>query len=167
MSEFLFPRSPYSLALQRPASEVVAHLEKAIASSSAWDFLRPRLVGRFEGPVIILRRASPWDKDAGLVQFRGHVSADGRRLEGWFEPTVFTRIFAVFWLGVLVLMFMPVLLAQTTREGLTPDNLLLWLVMIAFVAVGFLFPWLSLKTSTADRTAVVSVLTTAAGSPAA
>ncbi|MBK6780797.1 MAG: hypothetical protein IPG75_14665 [Gemmatimonadetes bacterium] len=47
------------------------------------------------------------------------------------NPTVFTRIFAVFWLGVLVLMFMPVLLAQTTREGLTPDNLLLWLVMIA------------------------------------
>jgi hypothetical protein len=167
MNEIIFPRSPYSLALQRPAHEVVTLLEQATTMTSFSDHFRPRLVGRFEGPEIILRRANPWSKDAGVVQFRGHLSDDGRRIDGWFEPTFRIRLFAAFWLGILAFMFVPVQVAQTRREGMTSNNLLLWFVLIAFIGVGFLLPWLTLKTSRSDRNAVVAALTAAAGVPAA
>ena len=161
MLELLFPKETIALPLGCSPSIVRAALERRTTVTGLRGHLRDRITGRIGPEEIRLRRAHPLGPSNYWCEFRGRISSDGQRLEGSFGASGWARTFIVVWLATILGLFVPTQITQTAREGWTPNNVQLAILLPVLLGVGLLMPRIAWWGSRADRHRIKALLSEA------
>ena len=160
----LFREQPFSVPLHRAPSLALRDLEAATDRTAFHHLFRDRLVGDSSEDRIRIRRVRPLWRNDFAPRFAGRISDNGQMITGVFRHSSFARAFVTLWVSGLLILFLPVEVAQIAKDGWTQDHAQMLAMIFGLLGFGgFLMPWLGWWVGRSDIAMIEEALCRAAG----
>jgi hypothetical protein len=113
----LFPSQAPVVPLARSRALVLQDLDAALDRTAFHHIFRDRLVGDASDERIKIRRVRWYWRNDFSPRFLGRVRSDGRAIEGTFRLSAYARGFLGVWIGLLLVLMLPVELVAIAKAG--------------------------------------------------